>query len=456
MPETRPSQTLDVLILSNGPGEVTTWVRPVVKALRKQLGNDRTQVRLSLVLSPCPNASGKEVAIAQTYPELDRIQAAEHFFPFLLWGKTAANWEWSDRGVVLFLGGDQFYTVLIGKRLGYRTVTYGEWDTRWHGWIDYFGVMKPDLIDRAPARYAHKFTVVGDLMADVGKRAEERKKKEGREKEEESTVRSQELEESTTHPASLILDPSSFTLPPSALIGLLPGSKPAKLAQGLPLSLAIAQRIHAARPETRFVIPVAPTLEVSELARFADPQHNPWIVAFEGATAKLVDDAETPYLKTTDGLQIDLWLDFPAYERLAQCQFCLTTVGANTAELGSLAIPMIVLIPMQQADAMRAWDGLPGLLANLPGIGSAFATAINWWFLRKPRLLAWPNIWAQEAIVPELVGRLKPQDVAEIALNWLEHPEELEQIRDRLRAVRGESGAADKLAGIVKKVLNAE
>ncbi|HEY9657756.1 MAG TPA: lipid-A-disaccharide synthase, partial [Allocoleopsis sp.] len=115
---------LDVLILSNGPGEITTWVRPVVTALRQLMGTDRSQVRISLVLSPCPNASGREVAIAQTYPEIDRIQAAEHFFPFLLWGKTAENWDWRDRGVVVFLGGDQFYAVVIGKRLGYRIVTY--------------------------------------------------------------------------------------------------------------------------------------------------------------------------------------------------------------------------------------------------------------------------------------------------------------------------------------------
>jgi lipid-A-disaccharide synthase len=51
---------VDILILSNGPGEVTTWVRPVVKALRAELGNDRLQVRISVILSPCPHASGKE------------------------------------------------------------------------------------------------------------------------------------------------------------------------------------------------------------------------------------------------------------------------------------------------------------------------------------------------------------------------------------------------------------
>jgi outer membrane PBP1 activator LpoA protein len=37
---------VDILILSNGPGEVTTWVRPVVKALRQELGNDRSLVRI--------------------------------------------------------------------------------------------------------------------------------------------------------------------------------------------------------------------------------------------------------------------------------------------------------------------------------------------------------------------------------------------------------------------------
>ncbi|MHC5827043.1 MAG: lipid-A-disaccharide synthase, partial [Nostoc sp.] len=68
---------VDILILSNGPGEVTTWVRPVVKALRQELGDDRSVVRISVVLSPCSNASGKEAAIALSYPEVDRVQGAE-------------------------------------------------------------------------------------------------------------------------------------------------------------------------------------------------------------------------------------------------------------------------------------------------------------------------------------------------------------------------------------------
>ena len=79
-----------------------TWVRPVLKAMRAHFGEDRHRVRMSLVLSPCVHATGQEAAIARTYPELDRVQAPDAFWPFLLWGKTAAKWDWHQRGAVLF------------------------------------------------------------------------------------------------------------------------------------------------------------------------------------------------------------------------------------------------------------------------------------------------------------------------------------------------------------------
>ena len=419
------SKLLDILILSNGPGELATWVRPVVQALRTEMqpaqaiGTDPKELRISLVLSPCPNASGQELAIARRY-EIDRIQSAQHFLPFLLWGKTAENWDWSRQGLVIFLGGDQLFSVVIGRRLGYKTLVYGEWETLWHRWVDGFAVMRPDQIQQAPARHATKFTVVGDLMADIQ--------------------------------AAPTNQPN-----PQPLIGLLPGSKPAKLAQGVPLALAIAAQVQQARPQTRFVIPVAPTLDLPNLARFADPLQNPILLQFGAVAAVLKQEAEQVYLQTQEGLRIDLWTEVPAYGLLAKCDLCLTTIGANTAELGALAVPMIVLMPTQQLDAMRAWDGLPGLLANLPGLGSLLAKLINSWFLyqnrHRKRFFAWPNIWANRAIVPELLGELQPAEVAAIVIDWLDHPEQLTQIRQELRQVRGEPGAAQKLVNIALNLL---
>lgn len=417
-------QAVDILILSNGPGELATWVRPVLKALRQHL--DRDRARISVVLSPCPHASGREAAIALSYPEVDRVQAPEHFWSFLWQGNTADNWNWREQGVVLFLGGDQIFPVIIGKRLGYRTVVYAEWQARWYRWIDRFGAMTPESIDKVPPKYARKLTVVGDLMAEVGK-------------------------EAATEAADL------------ELVGILPGSKPAKLAQGVPLGLAIAERIARERSHTRFMIPVAPTLDLDTLARFADPESNPLIRKVGWTAARLHrnlegigDDrlARCPYLETASGTRVALWTPFPAYELLSQCRLCLTTVGANTAELGSLAVPMLVLLPTQQLDAMRAWDGLPGLLANLPGVGSAWAKAINWLVLRQGKRFAWPNIWANQQVVPELVGRLDPAAIAGMAMEWLEHPEQLAQVRDRLRQVRGQPGAASRLARLAIEQLD--
>jgi lipid A disaccharide synthetase len=433
---------VDILILSNGPGEVTTWVRPVVRALRQQFGDDQNQVRISVVLSPCSNASGKEAAIALSYPEVDRVQAAEHFWQFLLWGKTIDNWDWRSRGVVVFLGGDQIFPVVIGKKLGYRTVVYAEWEARWHNWIDRFGVMKPEVAARAPHKYAHKFTVVGDLMVEANSHSSLVIGNLSNDKE----LMTNDIDASTT---------SHSVGQKTELIGLLPGSKAAKLAQGVPLCLSIAEYVHAKRPQTKFVIPVAPTLDLQTLASFADPQRNSIAEIFGFGGAALIvpeDDRDKALLKTAKGVTVELWQENPAYHLLSQCCICLTTVGANTAELGALGVPMIVLLPTQQLDAMRAWDGLPGLLANLPGVGTPFANTINWLFLRFVRrkgLLAWPNIWAQEEIVPELMGKLQPPEIGEMVVELLAHPEKLADIRAKLRKIRGESGAALKIAQIV-------
>ena len=408
-------QPVDILILSNGPGEITTWVRPVVKSLRQLLGDNSAEVRISVMLSPCPHATGKEAAIAASYAEVDRVQSSEHFMNCLIWGTTAQAWDWREKGVVLFLGGDQVFPLIMGKRLKYRTFIYAEWEARWYRWIDAFAVMNEQVREKVTASYQEKMTVTGDLMADV-----------------------QQINLSPT--------------PTEPIIGILPGSKAGKLAQGVPLCLAIAEKIHQQRPQIRFVLPVAPTLNVETLASFADPQINSLVKKMGGISGKLIPGKE-PMIQTSGGLKIELITEFPAQEIMSQFTLALTTVGANTAELGALAVPMMVLLPTQQLDAMRSWDGLPGVLARLPVLGTVFAKIINGWMIKQKRLYAWPNIWAKSEVVPELVGELRPEDVANQVLDWLDNPEKLAQIRDRLKQVRGKPGAAHAIAQLVQQQL---
>jgi len=416
----------DILILSNGPGEIATWVRPVVKALRQQLPSS-LQVRISVVLSPCVNASGREAEMAASLAGVDRVQGAQHFFPFLLLGKTATDWDWAPQGVVLFLGGDQIYPVLMGRRLGYRTVIYAEWEARWHRWVDRVAAMTPAIVDQAPPPFRSRCEVIGDLMAEV-----------------------------ETDPAQVAAIATTLNLgAEQPLIGLMPGSKSTKLRVGLPFCLATATALHQQRPQTRFVIPVASLLSLETLAQFADPHHNPDCGLFEGVTsAHLVQSpADLPRLRTPTGLEILLWTGQPAYDLFTQLTLCLTTIGANTAELGALGIPMLVVLPTQKLEVMKAWDGIPGLLANLPLVGDPLARGINRLVLRKiyqqGRLFAWPNLWAQRSVVPELIGPLQPRVVADQLVDYLDHPERLAAMAKDLRSLRGPSGAATKLAAMV-------
>ena len=417
----------DILILSNGPGELSTWVRPVVRQLRQRLGSDRANLRISIVLSPCPNASGMESEIARNNPGIDRVQAAQDFFPFLLFGKTAQHWDWRKRGVIVFLGGDPLFPVILGKRLGYRTVVYAEWEALWHGLVDRFAIMQPKILDTVKPKYRSKFRVVGDLMTDAG---------------------------ISGQMASQWAGPTL-----GITIGLLPGSKAAKLSQGVPLGCAIAEQLHKKDPSIRFVLPMAPALDEATLEKFANPASNPSVALMGGVSAEIVRSGSHAFLKTRNGTEIELYSigddgpRTPHYGLLNQCDLCITTVGANTAELGALGIPMIMVLATNQFDAMRSWNGILGLLANLPGVGSLFAKGINWIMLRKVGLLAWPNIWAGRSIVPEMVGRLTPEMVVEKIQDYLDHPEKLEAMRQELRQVRGEPGAALKVVEIVEELL---
>jgi lipid A disaccharide synthetase len=403
----------DIVILSNGPGELTTWVYPVLRELGKSLDHDQElNARISVVLSPCTNASGQEAAIAQKHPGVDRVLPPEHFWQLLLWGKTPdPSWDWHDKGVVIFLGGDQIFPVVIGKRLGYQTIVYAEWEARWPGLIDHFAVRNESVSARIPARFQHKSQIVGDLMVD------------------------------RQVPSTTVATTETNT---EQLVVFMPGSKAMKLSQGVPLCLGICDLLKQKIPDLKMAIALAPTITPQYLAKFAQP--NPVVALVEGTTAELVESVSGFMLRSPAGTDVEIYTQFPAHDLLQQCQLCVTTVGANTAELAGLGVPMVVLLPTNQLDAMRSWDGILGILANLPMVGDGMAKVINHWMLSRIKLAAWPNIWADQEIVPELLGHLTPASVMERICDLLDHPEKLQLIRDRLRAVCGRSGAAAKIA----------
>ncbi|QEY33542.1 glycosyl transferase [Synechococcus sp. RSCCF101] len=409
-----------VCLVCNGPGELSTWVRPLAEALHEAMPlrprAEQASLALDLVLVPCPNATGREHHVASDMGLFRRVTPARVFWRLLCrpgrWG------PWPRHGVVVFLGGDQFWTVLLSARLGYRHLTYAEWIARWPRWNDRIAAMSSQAQQRLPPRWRNRCTVVGDLMADL--------------------------------PASAR---RSQPLPEGEWVALLPGSKRAKLRVGVPFLMETADRLAARRPGCRFLLPLAPTVAVEDLLEQAGPS-NPIARAY--GTGPLQPDGAMPWcllLRTAAGTTVHVIRSHPAHASLSQCALALTTVGANTAELGALGVPMLVLVPTQHLEVMQAWDGWLGLIARLPLLRRLLGVALTAWRMRHRGLLAWPNISAGRMVVPERVGAITPEQIAAEADDWLSAPARLQGMRDDLRSLRGQPGAVAALRQMVLELL---
>jgi lipid A disaccharide synthetase len=245
-------------------------------------------------------------------------------------------------------------------------------------------------------------------------------------------------------------------LPPGQWLAIMPGSKPAKLRVGMPFMLEVADQLARRCPSLRFLLPLAPTVAVADLLSQAGPA-NP-IARSYGAgepllLASAVLQADGLALVTSAGTRIELVQESPAHGPLSQCAMALTTVGANTAELGALAVPMLVLVPTQHLEVMQAWDGLLGLLGRMPLLRRGFGVALTAWRLRHRGWLAFPNIAAGRQVVPERVGKVSPAQIAAELQQWLADPQRLAATAQELRQLRGPPGAVAALADLVCQLL---
>lgn len=413
------SAPVSIVLVTNGPGELSTWVRPLALRLQRLMplrpAVAGAACSLQLVLVPCPNGTGREHLAARSWGLFERIVPARQFWGLLLRPKRFG--PWSRQGVVVFLGGDQFWTVLLSARLGYRHLTYAEWVARWPRWNDRIAAMGPLAAGRLAPRWARRCTVVGDLMADLSESAR-----------------------------------SDAPLPEGEWVALLPGSKRAKLRVGVPFLLETADRLAALRPDCHFLLPLAPTTSVEDLLAQAGAA-NPIARAYRSGVPRLLGP---DLLETPAGTRLQLVLENPAHSALSQCALALTTVGANTAELAALGVPMLVLVPTQHLHVMQAWDGLAGLVGRLPLLRWLFGVLLTAWRLRHRGFLASPNIATGRLLVPERVGAITPESIAAEAADWLAAPERLEGMRADLRSLRGQPGAVASLAALVQELLPPE
>ena len=407
-----------VVIVSNGPGELSTWVKPVLDYLVEQnhkcINSNLPKYKLVLTLVPCPHATGQEFSVANDWQIFDLIIPAKRFLKLLF--KPSLFGNWPKKGVVVFLGGDQFWNILLAKRLGYQSITYAEWIARWPRWNLHIAAMNEEVRNKLPKKFKKKCQVIGDLMADIN---------------------------NNLSPINEISN--------GKWIAILPGSKKAKLSVGIPFFLEVADNISEHGDDVNFMIPIAPTTEIKDFLYFQSDK-NP-ITKYYSSKIKSIKKIENSIfdfvLETCKNTKIFILNQNSNHNILSQCKLALTTVGANTAELAAINLPMIVVLPTQHLNAMNAWDGIFGIMGKINLLNRIQTFLIKRYYLKNKKFLAWPNIKANKQIIPERVGIISPKEISDEVIYLLNKNTILLEQKINLLKIRGKKGAIKKLSNLI-------
>jgi lipid-A-disaccharide synthase len=193
--------------------------------------------------------------------------------------------------------------------------------------------------------------------------------------------------------------------PKRTLVALLPGSRRKEVHYILPTLCEAAALILAKKPETQFILPLAPGLDrryVQEMIR--------------GVSIKIVTD--------------------DTYNAIRYARAAIVKSGTATLETALLGTPEVIVYRISRA----SWT-----------LGK---------FLLKIRLFGLVNIILGEEVVPELFqDKMTPQTVSETTLRLLDDVWIQSRIRanyEKLRRQLGSGNVAERVADAVAKLVNSE
>ncbi len=383
--------------MSNGPGELYTWVAPVVGELRRQA----PALKISLALLPCQFASGGEAEIARSF-SLDAVATPHEVTKALAVGRLPDGFG-ASRGALVSLGGNINLAMRLGQQLGYPRYRYSFVPT-WHRKLQRLFVSDERTLRLARYLGAPKerLELVGNLVADAVQQ---------------------------TTPA---------VAPGSPHILLIPGSRDLFARYMIPLLIALVDRLAPQFPEARFVWPVSRLLKDDTIVEGIANTNG----AFPGS---LAGRREGSVVWTPQGGRLELVDEAERYAHMRAADLAVTIPGTNTLELGIAGVPGLVLLPLNQAEA---------IILEGPGHWLSFVPLVGTWLKRKAvqlfvktlsQPISLPNRLSGESLMAELIGTLHAELVADTALGLLADPTDLARRRDRLQQTMPHPGAAHKL-----------
>ncbi len=405
----------EIVLLTNGPGELYTWAGPMLRALRA----NRTDLRVVLGLLPCPFASGQELRIARELG-FEAVSTVAENLAFMAGGPRPAAFEGSSKhpsGIVLGLGGDVSFPGRIASRLGYPAWRYS-FEPYWKDSLERLFVHDARTLEKASRSGPQdRIENIGNLVADA-------------------------------------LQAERAPAKPSGLdVLVMAGSRRFEVEHMLPLFAAAAERIGASIPGVRFHWPRSRLLEDSAIQTALSGQK---VLDVGGVPTRLEGDGSSErWLVAPSGTKIRVANEEDRYGLMKIADLALTIPGTNTLELGIAHAPSVVCLPLQKMELIPIENPLR-YLGLIPGVGPVIKRKLVETALARFKFVALPNMIADQPIQPELRGNVTPEDIARASIQLLQNAPERERIRSQLLATMPPPGAAARLAARILERLNLE
>lgn len=373
---------VEVLLVSNGPGEMAGWAMPLARALRRLAPG----VSLQLALPPCQYATGREAEVAAQSGLFDQVYKPGEVVGLALAGPrpTAA--------CVVHVGGDLWYSARLSRRASCPAVAYVERDlvVRRHAAFSRIATPTEALAQHLVQSGvpAHKVEAVGDLRVDA-------------------------------------VEPLGPSAPEARVLLLLPGSRPGIFQDLAPLMVRIGQQVRAQLPHVQAVLAPSPFLP-EELVRK--------VVAGCGVAVA--------------------WTPEERAEAFRRAALALTLPGSSNVELGLLAIPMLVWLPLYDPSRVPL-EGTVEWISRIPLVGRWVKASVVRRGLRRLRFTSPVNASVGFPLVEEEVSAAPPPAVASRVVNLLRDEARLRRMKEQLREHFSPArGASERLARRVLELVS--
>ena len=405
----------DIIIVTNSPGELSSWARVITDSIKKKMPD----ARIIVVLVPCPYATGKEDEIARSYKAVDFVFEPADFLRYFLFAKTPDNFKFSDKGIVVFLGGDFWHAAGLAWRTKFPAVAYtARANSGWNSYFKYFfcpderihqGLLKLGVPDS-------KIRIVGNLIVEGVK--PECSREEGL---------------------------SRWNLDPNKpVIGILPGSRLYHMQDSLPVFLQVVEEVKQAEPDVQFILGLSPFLDIEEVKKTLGSPESP----IGGVGGSITNSGSSLKILTQGGVQITI-MQSMQHDLMNMVDMILTIPGTNTAECAFVGTPMVVVASWK---ARIPSGGLGFIMNAIPICGlrkKMYEKVLN-----RIKYISLPNTIAQKNIVPEVIVDEKASEVTGVVLDLIRDKSRMDRISGELKEAMGEAGAADRITDAVIEILN--